>query len=96
MQTAPFAPASTFTEPKPVSLGDISTGQAFVMRNDLLTVYALMSRDGVDVSDATRRWCVVVAAKDPSARHIGEIVPHPASSGVFRVTLRHPALYSVA
>lgn len=95
MQTAPFAPTA-YAQPKALSLADIEIGQAFVMRHDQLSVYALMSHGGVDVSDATRRWCVVVAAKDSTPRYIGEIVAFPASAGVFKVTLRHPALYSVA
>lgn len=95
MQAAPFAPTATYVSPTSTPLAHIASGEAFVTRNDLLTVYALLSHRDVDVADGTRRWCVVIATKEHGPHPLGDVVPMLADAGVYRVTLRRPALYSL-
>lgn len=95
MQTAPFAP-TPHDNPQPIRLVDITPGQAFVTLDERDAIYALLSHRGIDVTDSTRRWCVVLAARDDSTHHLGELVPMTADAGVYRIALCHPAIYSVA
>ena len=96
MQTAPFASPLQYANPTPLHLADIEPGNPFAIRNDQQSVYALLTRHETAIDDGSRRWCVVVAAKDSSPRRIGELVPLAAETSVYALTLSQPALYSVS
>lgn len=96
MQTAPFASPQQYANPTPLHVADIEPGRPFVLNHDLDSIYALLTRHDTAVIEGSRRWCVVVAAKETSSRHIGEMVPLAADTSAYPLTLRQPALYSVA